>query len=219
MIPLDQHLLFLINHEWTHPALDRVLGTLSCLDFWVPWMVLGAVVLVWKRGWSGAACLVVCGFGVLANETLVAGPLKKWVGRRRPYQAVEGVRRVDLAQGKPRLFSVAKPLAIEVVLAPDKAGSGRSFPSAHTLNAVTLGLVLARFLQQRLWLLLPPFMAWSRVYTGSHWPSDVAASLLMGFVLTHSVWIFAREAARRGLPPFRHAARILDPRPNLSLRS
>jgi undecaprenyl-diphosphatase len=219
MIPIDRHLLFLINHEWTHPSLDRALGTLSCLDFWMPLLVLGAVVLVWRRGWVGIACVVVCGMGVLTNETLVAQPLKKWTARPRPYQSEEGTRRVDLAQGRPRLFSIVKPPAVEVVVAPDRRGAGRSFPSAHTLNAMTLGLVLARFLRQRLWWLLPPLMAWSRVYTGSHWPSDVLASLGMGFLLTQTVLWVAWRASRRGVPPFTHAAPFLAPagaRPSLT---
>jgi membrane-associated phospholipid phosphatase len=100
-----------------------------------------------------------------------------------------------------------------VVSVPESRGSGRSFPSAHTLNAVTLGWILARFLRHRAWLLLPPCMAWSRVYTGSHWPSDVAASLIIGFFLTRLLLLAGRHAARRGLTPFHQATAILDPRP------
>lgn len=213
MILLDRHLLFLINHEWTHPLLDRVLGTLSCLDFWMPFLILGGVLLIWRRGWTGIACVALCGLGVLANETLIAQPLKKWTARPRPYQTVEGTRRVDLAQGSPRVFSIAKPPAVEVITHPENSRSGRSFPSAHTLNAVTLGVILARFLRQRVWWLLPPFMAWSRVYTGSHWPSDVVASLILGFILTRLLLLAGRKAARRGVTPFHQAGAILDPRP------
>jgi undecaprenyl-diphosphatase len=216
MIQLDRHLLFLINHAWTHPALDRVLGVLSCLDFWVPLMVVGGVWFMARRGMAGVACLLLCGLGVLVNETLVAQPLKHWTARPRPYQSEAGIRRVDLAPGKPRVLSLFKPLSIQTVAEPDQNGTRRSFPSAHTLNAMTLGLVLARFLRSRIWWGLPPMMAWSRVYTGSHWPSDVLASLLLGFLLTQALLLLARKAAHHGVFPLRHAKEQLEPAPNNS---
>jgi membrane-associated phospholipid phosphatase len=66
------------------------------------------------------------------------------------------------------------------------------FPSSHTLNATTLGLVFALFLRAPAWLLLPLLMAWSRVYTGAHWPSDVTASILMG-LLSNSLILLGAE--------------------------
>ena len=181
MIQIDQQLLFLINQEWTSPLLDRVLGTLSCMAFWVPFFVLGAVCLVWKFRSRGLACLAVCGFCVLVNEQVISSPLKKLTGRARPHQTMEGVRRVDLAPASPRVLAAFKPIDVSFSGPPNPAeGNKRSFPSSHTLNATTLGLVFALFLSSRAWLLLPLLMAWSRVYTGAHWPSDVLASLLLG---------------------------------------
>jgi undecaprenyl-diphosphatase len=178
---MDQHLLFLLNQRWTHPFLDRVLGTLSSIGFWIPLLALGAVVLLWKHRLRGAVCIIICILGVCLNESCITQPLKKLTQQARPHQAMEGVRRVNLAGVSPKLFSLAYPMEISRSGPPDPSDKvRRSFPSAHVLNSTLLGVVLWTFLRWSGWLLLPPLMAWSRVYTGAHWPSDVLASLCLG---------------------------------------
>ncbi len=190
---MDRHLLFLLNHDWTNPFLDRMLGTLSCMEFWIPWFALGAVFLIWKHRFRGGVCLIFCALAVLGTEELISQPLKNWTARARPHQAMEGIRRVDLASVRPRVLAVFKPVQITFSGPPNPAETTkRSFPSSHTLNATTLGLVFALFFRARLWLLLPLLMAWSRVYTGAHWPSDVAASILIG-LLFNGLLIAAAE--------------------------
>jgi undecaprenyl-diphosphatase len=187
---MDSHLLFLLNSKWTHPFLDRVLGILSCMEFWFPIFALGAVLLLWKYGIRGAACLIFCALTVLVNEEGVSQPLKKWTARARPHQSQEGVRRVDMAPIRPKVMAAFSPMQISFSGAPNpKDTNKRSFPSSHTLNATTLGLVFALFFRSRVWLLLPLLMAWSRVYTGAHWPSDVLSSLVLGlFVNGGLIW-------------------------------
>lgn len=201
---MDSHLLFLLNSKWTHPVLDRLLGILSCMDFWVPIIGVGAVLLVWKHGPQGAACLVFCALTVLGNEEIISQPLKEWTARARPHQALAGVRRVDMANVKPRILGAFSPMQITYSGTPDPAAPHkRSFPSSHTLNAVTLGLTLCFFFKMRLWLCLPLLMAWSRVYTGAHWPSDVLASLFMGLAFTSILALGAEWVWRKLLPKWR----------------
>jgi undecaprenyl-diphosphatase len=181
MILTDEHLLFILNQQWTHPLLDRLLGTLSSLEFWVPLLVLGAAFLAWRQRIRGVACVIICLLGVGLNETCIAQPLKKLTHRARPHQALEGVRRVEVAGVRPKLLSLAHPMQVNRSGPPDPNDQKRrSFPSAHVLNSTLLGMVLWIFLRWHGWLLLPILMAWSRVYTGAHWPSDVLASLLLG---------------------------------------
>jgi undecaprenyl-diphosphatase len=178
---MDQHLLFLLNQQWTHPFLDRVLGTLSSMEFWIPFLALGAAYLIWKEKFRGAACVLICILGVGINESCIAQPLKKLTHRARPHQSLEGVRRVDVAAVRPKLLSVVHPMQISRSGPPQPHDPiRRSFPSAHVLNSTLLGVVLWTFMRWPGWLLLPPLMAWSRVYTGAHWPSDVLAALLIG---------------------------------------
>lgn len=185
MVSLDQHLLFLINQKWTNPVFDRILATLACLEFWTPLLTILCVWLIFKRGIRGLTFVVLCFLGVAGNEVLISSPLKTWTNKPRPHESLENIRRVDLAPARPRLLAVTKPIAVSYSGQPPmKVDRGRSFPSSHTLNAVTLGLV--SFFCFRAWamLLLPFLMAWSRVYSGSHWPVDVLSSIVIGTIFT-----------------------------------
>jgi len=217
---MDQHILFLINSKWTNPVLDRLLAILSCMDFWIPIMGLGAVILLVRYGPRGAACLCLCALAVLGNEELISQPLKQWTARARPHQSQEGVRRVDLAPAKPRILAGMLPIQVSYSGPPNPEDTmRRSFPSSHTLNATTLGIVFALLFRSPVWLLLPLLMAWSRVYTGAHWPTDVLASLCIGSVfngllLAGAEWVWRNKIGR--LRPDwiqRHPALIFALRP------
>jgi undecaprenyl-diphosphatase len=60
-----------------------------------------------------------------------------------------------------------------------------SFPSGHTLHAVCFSVMLATYQPQLLWLVVPfaASVAASRVVLGLHYPSDVLAGGLIGWLL------------------------------------
>ncbi len=68
-----------------------------------------------------------------------------------------------------------------------------SFPSGHTLHAVSFSLIAIHYFPQLTWLLAPLafFIAMSRVVLGLHYPTDVLAGALIGLGLAvSSVSIF-----------------------------
>lgn len=60
-----------------------------------------------------------------------------------------------------------------------------SFPSGHTLHAVSFSLVAIHYFPVLAWLLVPlaTLIAMSRVVLGLHFPTDVLAGALIGFGL------------------------------------
>ncbi|TSA19337.1 phosphatase PAP2 family protein [bacterium] len=83
-------------------------------------------------------------------------------------------------------------------------GSGFSFPSSHAVNNCSAAIVLAYFLPRWSWAFFSfaALIAFSRVYVGVHYPSDVAAGAVIGFAIGGVVIIVFRQVeewwARRG---------------------
>lgn len=68
-----------------------------------------------------------------------------------------------------------------------------SFPSGHTLHAVSFTVIAVTAFPALGWLLVPfaVLVAMSRVILGLHYPSDVAAGALLGLALARLVASFA----------------------------
>jgi undecaprenyl-diphosphatase len=207
---MDQKLLLLINSTLTSPGLDRFMATMSSFDFWAPFFIVGGLaVAVWGR-FRARAFLVIALVSVAFADGFVGNQLKQAVDRPRPFQAISGVRQVDLAKASPRLLALGKPLRIRLAGQPELPVAGRSFPSSHAANTMCLAVLATLFFPRRGWLaiLVALVVAYSRIYTGSHWPSDVAASVFLGAgiaLLTAAVAEFGwRRQGAHVLPTLHH---------------
>lgn len=127
-------------------------------DGWFWYLLIAAVAIAFgERGRACALHMLLAGtLGVLLVHWL-----KRSTARSRPYECVQGVRLCDRALDR------------------------FSFPSGHTLHAVTFTAVLAHYFPA-LALVLVPFtvvLGLSRVVLGLHYPSDVLAGAAIGIVL------------------------------------
>ncbi len=179
---MDQQLLFLINGSWTHPVLDRLMAAASSFDLWWPFLAAAGILVLLFGGFRLRAMLLAIGIAVGVTDGLVVDTLKGIVGRPRPHDVLEGVRSLDLARATPRFLALAQPLETEYSIARIQPRRGNSFPSGHAANNFAVAAVIAAFHRRWGWLAFFPaaFVAYSRIYVGSHWPLDVGISCLIG---------------------------------------
>jgi len=184
---MDQKLLFLINREWTSPFLDPVMALASSFSAWIPPLILVVGYLLWRGDFRARAFVFTAALIVTFNDSVISNSIKHLVHRPRPFQEMDNVRQVRLAGTRPQLLAALRPPKIklsEAEGAPNR--SGRSFPSSHTVNTISLALITACFYRRFGWISFLPalLVAYSRIYNGSHWPSDVITSLFMGVGVT-----------------------------------
>ena len=199
---MDQKLLFLINREWSSEVLDKFMALASSVAFWAIPLAIGAIFLAWRGGFKGRTFVVVAVLAFGVTDGLVGRTIKHSIARLRPHQSEFGVRQVDLQS--PAWKGVFSPIKskFSIGLSPFKAEDGRSFPSNHSANTAAVAMI-AGLLFRRGWLAFIPALvvSYSRIYTGSHWPSDVAAGIFIGCAvglssLALAEWIWRRFGER-----------------------
>jgi len=154
------------NRLCTRHGVRRVFAVVSRLGDGLFWYLLMAV-LVAVEGAAGLfASLHMAATGAVALAMYKV--LKRWTRRPRPF-AADG-----------RIRAWVAPL------------DEFSFPSGHTLHAVSFALVAIAHYPALAWLVLPfaAAVGVSRVVLGLHYPSDVLAATAIGCALAGaSLWL------------------------------
>ena len=134
----------------------RAISRLGDGVFWYATM-LGIATLGGNNGVHAALHMLCTGF----VAALLYRTLKRWTRRPRPFVSQRGI--------------VAHIAPLDEF----------SFPSGHTLHAVTFSLIALAWFPSLAPLLLPftALVAASRVVLGLHYPSDVLLATLIGFGL------------------------------------
>lgn len=162
----ERRLCIAINRWGAQRILTRLFRLISRLGDGVFWYALIGLLAALGGSPGMHAALHMVGLGIVAGA--IYRVLKRCTRRPRPFRT-----HAD----------------ITAYIAPlDEF----SFPSGHTLHAVTFTLVAIAYFPALAPLLLPftVLVALSRIVLGLHYPSDVLAAALIGGVLTAlSLWV------------------------------
>jgi len=193
---MDQQLQILVNREWTSPLGDTVFSFIADYGAWAPWLLLLLILSLVFGSFRFRAAILAAGLAVGLSDGIGVNFLKHAVGRPRPSQVEPGVRVVTLGSASaklPRICGLLSQPAVNFpqgdalpeipgMLIDNPPSEGRSFPSGHAANNMAVAVVFILFFPRLGWLYLPIalLIGYSRIYTGSHWPLDVLAGMILG---------------------------------------
>jgi undecaprenyl-diphosphatase len=121
-----------------------------------------------------------------------------------------------------------RPFVAHAVLQLIKHPANASFPSDHATAAFAIATTIWLFRNKdgRVWLVLAACIALSRVWTGVHYPSDVAAGAILGFVAAVGVhrlfdgWGLANRSMQSAIGLYERIEHKVWPRkPDISKRN
>ena len=172
---IDETLFFAINHGMAGPVSDWLMVKVTEPSTWyLPLAVLCVGLLAADRK-RGLVAILAAMVAVGAGDALAHNVIKPLAGRARPCAALENVH---LLVGCTSSFS---------------------FPSNHAVNSMALAGAIGWTFRPLMWGLIPVgvLVCLSRVAVGVHYPSDVVAGGILGFIMGAGVAAIVAEAFRR----------------------
>lgn len=142
----------------------RFITTLGDVGF--IWILLCLILLVFSKTRKvGFVALISLGICIFINNAV----LKVLIERERPFQSYSNI----------------------IALIPIPHDS--SFPSGHTCSSFAVAGILAKYLDRKYGIAaytLAGLIAFSRLYVGVHYPTDVLAGMLLGIVGSHIIYYY-----------------------------
>lgn len=157
MVYVDAQLLLFIQEHIRNTVCDVFFREITHLgDAGIFWILLTIALLCFRRTRRAgvySACALMA--SLIVNNLI----LKNLVGRVRPYELVEG---------------------LQCIVGPARDAS---FPSGHTGASFASAVAIYRQLPRKLavfFIVLASLIAFSRLYVGIHYPTDVLGGLVTG---------------------------------------
>jgi membrane-associated phospholipid phosphatase len=169
----DTDLFLLLHREWVASWLDATLPLYREKSTWIPLYLVLAFLLIRHYGRRGVLVILLSASAVGLSDSLSASVLKPAIQRDRPCRETS-------------LQEKIRPLL--------PCGRGYSFPSAHAANHSALAVFWWLLFRRRhrmataLGLLWAVSIGYAQIYTGLHYPLDVAAGFMLGSACAWLCW-------------------------------
>ncbi len=158
---LDLQTFYFINHSLVNPLFDKFFPFITEIKNWYLTYVILWFILFFKGGRTGKITAIFIIISIVVSDQLSSHFIKDLVARIRPCNALPDARTII-------------PFT-----------DSYSFPSSHAVNNFALGVLLLRIFPRYKWVFLSTafLIAFSRVYVGVHYPSDIIGGAIIGSFL------------------------------------
>ena len=158
LFSIDKAVFIFLNHSLANPVFDVIMPFITDLDNWrIPILIVFLLLLIFggKKGRIVALLVVLV---LTLTDQLSSFVLKSWIKRVRPCFVVEGVR---LLIHQSRSYS---------------------FPSSHAANMAAMATLFSVKYRRytAVFIAIAATVAYSRIYVGVHYPSDVLGGIFVG---------------------------------------
>lgn len=169
-----------INDTLSNSFFDVVMPFASGNKFFFPALIVLGVLLLWKGGKRAWLCGLMVALIMWPGDSYICNMLKHAIARPRPFMTLPDVH---LPMSKHKNPNVHPPRMEQPDSdSPANLPNHNSFPSSHAANWFAATMIACVF-YRRSWRFMLPLaclVAFSRVYNGVHYPSDVLGGAFLG---------------------------------------
>jgi len=156
---IDIQIFYLINLNMQNPFFDFLMPLISQVGYFSFWIIISILIFIFggEKGKKVAVLAIIA----LITGYFLTEILKYIVARPRPFDVLEGVR-------------VLTPIG------------DYSWPSGHSVASFTAATIIGKeygLIYFIIFIIFASLIAFSRIYNGVHYPSDVISGALIGILI------------------------------------